>query len=103
LVISGAKDAASATPTVTEAAVGSSTVGALQVQVPKTEAIEQEGALVAVGSDVVERTDKRFTQVREAKMRGYEGDSCGECGNFTLVRNGTCLKCQTCGGTTGCS
>jgi ribonucleoside-diphosphate reductase alpha chain len=40
---------------------------------------------------------------REAKVRGYEGESCGECGNFTLVRNGTCLKCDTCGGTSGCS
>jgi ribonucleoside-diphosphate reductase alpha chain len=38
-----------------------------------------------------------------AKMQGYEGDPCGECGNFTLVRNGTCLKCNTCGGTSGCS
>jgi len=40
---------------------------------------------------------------REAKVRGYEGESCQECGNFTLVRNGTCLKCDTCGGTSGCS
>jgi ribonucleoside-diphosphate reductase alpha chain len=39
----------------------------------------------------------------EAKAKGYEGDACGECGNWTLVRNGTCLKCDTCGGTTGCS
>jgi ribonucleoside-diphosphate reductase alpha chain len=39
----------------------------------------------------------------EAKAKGYEGDSCGECGNFTLVRNGTCMKCDTCGGTSGCS
>eukprot|EP01035_Chromulina_nebulosa_P007416 gene7416-biopygen6284 len=37
----------------------------------------------------------------EAKAKGYEGDSCGECGNFTLVRNGTCMKCDTCGGTSG--
>jgi ribonucleoside-diphosphate reductase alpha chain len=41
--------------------------------------------------------------VLEAKLKGYEGDACPECGNFTLVRNGTCLKCTTCGGTTGCS
>jgi ribonucleoside-diphosphate reductase alpha chain len=40
---------------------------------------------------------------REARVKGYEGDQCGECGNFTLVRNGTCLKCDTCGGTSGCS
>ncbi|MGA3342957.1 MAG: vitamin B12-dependent ribonucleotide reductase, partial [Methylocella sp.] len=39
----------------------------------------------------------------QARMKGYTGEACGECGNFTLVRNGTCLKCDTCGGTTGCS
>ncbi len=39
----------------------------------------------------------------KAKMQGYEGESCGECGNYTLVRNGTCMKCNTCGGTSGCS
>ena len=39
----------------------------------------------------------------EAKARGYEGEACGECQNFTLVRNGTCMKCDTCGSTTGCS
>ena len=39
----------------------------------------------------------------EAKAKGYEGEMCGECLNFTLVRNGTCLKCETCGSTTGCS
>jgi ribonucleoside-diphosphate reductase alpha chain len=36
-------------------------------------------------------------------MKGYVGEACPECGNFTMVRNGTCLKCETCGGTTGCS
>ena len=41
--------------------------------------------------------------IKKAKLKGYEGDACGECGNFTLIRNGTCLKCDTCGGTTGCS
>jgi ribonucleoside-diphosphate reductase alpha chain len=39
----------------------------------------------------------------EAKARGYEGEACPECANFTLVRNGTCMKCDTCGSTTGCS
>ncbi len=39
----------------------------------------------------------------KAKMQGYEGDPCGECGNYTLVRNGTCMKCNTCGATSGCS
>lgn len=39
----------------------------------------------------------------EAKLKGYEGDPCRECGQFTMVRNGTCLKCDTCGTTSGCS
>ena len=39
----------------------------------------------------------------EARMKGYVGEACPECANFTLVRNGTCLKCDTCGATTGCS
>jgi ribonucleoside-diphosphate reductase alpha chain len=39
----------------------------------------------------------------QARMKGYEGESCSECGNFTMVRNGTCLKCDTCGSTSGCS
>jgi len=42
-------------------------------------------------------------QSRIAKMKGYEGDACGDCGQFTLVRNGTCLKCMSCGSTSGCS
>jgi len=33
----------------------------------------------------------------------HDGEMCDECGNFTLVRNGTCMKCDTCGSTTSCS
>ena len=40
---------------------------------------------------------------QKARYMGYEGDPCPECGALTLVRNGTCLKCDSCGGTTGCS
>jgi ribonucleoside-diphosphate reductase alpha chain len=46
---------------------------------------------------------KAAEQVAIARMKGYEGESCTECGNFTMVRNGTCLKCDTCGNTSGCS
>jgi len=42
-------------------------------------------------------------RVREAKMKGYTGDICQSCGSSTMVRNGTCLKCTTCGATNGCS
>jgi len=39
----------------------------------------------------------------KAKQLGYTGDACVECGSMTMVRNGTCLKCITCGSTSGCS
>ena len=48
-------------------------------------------------------SENKRVKSEEAKMKGYEGDPCNSCGNFTLVRNGTCLKCMTCGSTTGCS
>ena len=47
--------------------------------------------------------DNKQTAIQKAKIQGYEGEACGECGNFTLVRNGTCMKCNTCGSTSGCS
>ena len=53
----------------------------------------------AIGSAAAVTIDRRA----EARMKGYEGDACGDCGNFTLVRNGTCMKCDTCGATSGCS
>ena len=39
----------------------------------------------------------------QAMMQGYTGNMCTECQNFTMVRNGTCEKCDTCGATSGCS
>jgi ribonucleoside-diphosphate reductase alpha chain len=42
-------------------------------------------------------------KIVQARIKGYEGDPCPSCGSFTLIRNGTCMKCDTCGGTTGCS
>lgn len=47
--------------------------------------------------------DKSVALRAAARIKGYEGEACSECGNFTLVRNGTCLKCDTCGSTSGCS
>mgnify|MGYP001628228525 FL=1 len=70
-------------------ATGTDPVAALQSLVPET----AEAPSVPGGMDA--RT--------KAKMQGYEGEACGECGNYTLVRNGTCMKCNTCGATSGCS
>jgi len=45
----------------------------------------------------------KSTQMNRAKEMGFTGDICSDCGSMTMVRNGTCLKCTTCGSTTGCS
>jgi ribonucleoside-diphosphate reductase alpha chain len=42
-------------------------------------------------------------EAQSARFKGYTGDACPSCGHFTLIRNGTCQKCDTCGSTTGCS
>jgi ribonucleoside-diphosphate reductase alpha chain len=62
------------------------------------EAVE-EAAPAAKAKPLSTVADRR----EQAKMRGYTGNSCSECGNFTMVRNGTCEKCETCGSTSGCS
>ena len=63
----------------------------LQTLVPETGSATSVGAITSMD----DRT--------KARMQGYEGEACGECGNYTLVRNGTCMKCNTCGATSGCS
>jgi ribonucleoside-diphosphate reductase alpha chain len=50
-------------------------------------------------SEMIEVQQRRM----EAQIKGYEGDACNHCGSLTLVRNGSCLKCDSCGETTGCS
>ncbi len=63
------------------------------------QALEQQSRSEARSHAKAAAAEKRA----EARAKGYEGEACSECGNFTLVRNGTCLKCDTCGSTTGCS
>ena len=81
----------------TALANGTDPVSALNMLIPQT---AQGGfaSMTALATGTV-GMDLRV----KAKMQGYEGDPCGECGNYTLVRNGTCMKCNTCGGTSGCS
>ncbi len=77
----------------TTAGLASDAMGSLSLMVSETSYGATALSTGTVGMDA--RT--------KAKMQGYEGDPCGECGNYTLVRNGTCMKCNTCGGTSGCS
>ncbi len=66
---------------------------------PKT---VNEGANV-VQKEQYQKEDDAESDYDRAKQLGYTGDSCSECGSMTMIRNGTCLKCMTCGSTTGCS
>jgi len=71
-------------------------------------ALHAETTALGAELDVVEREttmpmSDEAQRVMEARIKGYEGDPCTTCGHMTLVRNGTCLKCDTCGSTTGCS
>jgi ribonucleoside-diphosphate reductase alpha chain len=71
---------------------GSNGNGKARAASVKRESVAQNGQGMSVSE-----------KARQAKLKGYEGDPCPECGAWTLVRNGTCLKCNTCGSTTGCS
>ena len=65
-----------------------------------SESTESQPAQANVATDVeIEKNDL----ITQARIKGYEGVACDDCGNFTMVRNGTCLKCDTCGATSGCS
>jgi ribonucleoside-diphosphate reductase alpha chain len=75
----------------------------VQAAVGGSVAVGMVSEAAMVNAQAVREFDSRVDKIREARLKGFEGDACGECGNFTLVRNGTCLKCNTCGSTSGCS
>jgi len=79
----------------------------MENQAAAAESEKSEAVLEFVGAakpaDKQEEGYRLQHEIRNAKLRGYEGDMCSECGSFTMVRNGTCLKCDTCGATSGCS
>ncbi len=78
---------------------GTDPMAVLQTLVPEA----ASASLTATSSTVSITASGGMNPVVKAKMQGYEGDPCNDCGNYTLVRNGTCMKCNTCGGTSGCS
>lgn len=82
-------------------AAGASSVGTAAPSSPPQSTPSSSNS--AKSSNARSSGGSKLEKVMEARMKGYEGDSCGECGNFTLVRNGTCMKCDTCGSTSGCS
>jgi ribonucleoside-diphosphate reductase alpha chain len=63
-------------------------------------------SLIETQVEVLEQpvhVENETIRIAQARIKGYEGDPCPNCGSFTLIRSGTCMKCDTCGGTTGCS
>ncbi len=88
----------------TALANGTDPVSTLNMLIPETARAMGGSGSAAIGGATALSTGTVGMDARvKAKMQGYEGDPCGECGNYTLVRNGTCMKCNTCGGTSGCS
>jgi len=65
--------------------------------------VEMRTNAVPTPAPVMNKSELFRQRTSEAKLRGYVGVACSECQNFTMVRNGTCLKCDTCGSTSGCS
>jgi ribonucleoside-diphosphate reductase alpha chain len=92
-----------------ELAAAASSSSPKPAQTPKQKSRVQavKDALAAIPGPAAKaaRPQKRSAEAAalEARAKGYEGDPCPNCGSFTLIRNGTCFKCDTCGGTTGCS
>ncbi|HET6469360.1 MAG TPA: vitamin B12-dependent ribonucleotide reductase, partial [Geminicoccaceae bacterium] len=77
--------------------------GAAAVDELQQKRFATSGGTAMVAEPTVGARNSRAAQAEMARLKGYVGDPCPSCGNFTLVRNGTCLKCDTCGSTTGCS
>jgi hypothetical protein len=70
-----------------------------QPRMPEQTRLPEQTRMVDQGQS----EQSELIKIAEARFKGYEGDPCPTCGSFTLLRNGTCMKCNTCGGTTGCS
>ncbi|MBI3296064.1 MAG: vitamin B12-dependent ribonucleotide reductase [Deltaproteobacteria bacterium] len=86
---------------------GGAVVGQLAVASQSLGAAAAAGAPSNGATDIAltseEWSDDIALASRLARTKGYEGDPCCECGQFTMVRSGTCLRCVSCGSTSGCS
>jgi len=99
-LVSGTEPAGEITQAVTSELAGSPSV---QTSAIATAFARGSEAVAAVEVSTAPAPTSAAQQIAQARMKGYEGENCAECGNFTMVRNGTCLKCDTCGSTSGCS
>ncbi len=77
---------------------------AAATETARTEAVLEYVAKATGNGASAQGDGQRVHQaIRTARLKGYEGDPCPDCGLLMMVRNGTCLKCENCGATSGCS
>ncbi|MCC5815665.1 MAG: vitamin B12-dependent ribonucleotide reductase [Leptospira sp.] len=87
----------------TETKAASTVAKAQVVQVPVGAAAHSTASNISTMPSARDKERETMRIIEEARTKGYTGDSCSECGSFEMVRNGSCLKCNSCGATTGCS
>src|SRR5690606_8123670 len=84
---------------------GGASYGMPTLSAPADEAVRSTSATpVATGASA--RPQGAMTRAEAADMSrraGYTGDGCGSCGSMRVRRNGTCVVCEDCGTTSGCS
>jgi len=68
----------------------------LGVKIPESRGVQMR-------LDSIPQTSTEESKADSARKEGFTGNPCPECHGFTLVRNGTCERCVSCGATTGCS
>ncbi|QEQ56744.1 vitamin B12-dependent ribonucleotide reductase [Chlorobium phaeovibrioides] len=72
----------------------------------KQSAQEKQSAVepvMAVHHAQSEYSNTLKSQIVQAKVQGYTGEQCENCGSMRVKQNGTCKVCEDCGMTTGCS
>lgn len=71
--------------------------GSASHQPPVAEAVPEQHHLMS------EYASSMSTQMLQAKVQGFTGEQCENCGSMRVKQNGTCKVCEDCGTTTGCS
>ncbi len=98
-----AQPAVSSGPVVSESAAAGEGSLAMTTSAPTPTMVIPSPLAGGAEAATPEAAAREREMIRQARIKGYEGDPCTECGQFTMVRNGTCLKCLSCGATSGCS
>ncbi|HET7152423.1 MAG TPA: vitamin B12-dependent ribonucleotide reductase, partial [Candidatus Kapabacteria bacterium] len=69
----------------------------------RVESLKRELAQQKEASAEQEAPVTSASRYAEARVKGYTGEQCTECGSMRVKRNGACTVCEDCGTTSGCS